>query len=308
MTKFAFVFPGQASQFVGMGKDLYHKCRLVSEFYDQAEGQFDFSLKELSFYGPLKELTKTKVTQPAIFVHSVGLYEELQAKGCVPAAVAGHSLGEYSALVAAGALSFKEGLQLVKVRAEQMQMATEHSTGTMAAIVGLSYEKVKTVLDESQASGICNIANYNSPVQIVISGETSAVQSAMMSLKKAGAKRAIELSVGGAFHSPLMEDARVKLKEALDAAHFTEPQFPIYSNVTGTPTKDPQVIKERLNAQLTSPVLWVNTIENMITDGFEKFIEVGPGKVLQGLIKRISKQVTLQGVSSNEDLKSIECA
>jgi len=307
MAKLAFVFPGQASQFVGMGKDLYHKCNRVPEYYDIAEDQFDFSLKDVSFYGPLNELTKTKITQPAIFVHSVGLYAELKAKGCLPEAVAGHSLGEYSALVAAGALSFKEGLQLVKIRAEQMQMATEHNAGTMAAIVGLSYEKVKNVLDESSTSGICNIANYNSPVQIVISGETPAVQSAMMALKKAGAKRAIELSVGGAFHSPLMEDARLKLMEALDAAHIKEPQFPIYSNVTGTPTRDPHEIKERLNAQLTAPVLWVNTIENMITDGFEQFVEVGPGKVLQGLIKRISQKVTLQGVSSNEDLKAFQC-
>ena len=306
MGKTAFVFPGQASQFVGMGLDFYNRSTIAIKFYDYAEGLFDFPLKECSFYGPLKNLTETKVTQPAIFVHSLIVFEELKAKGCIPDMVAGHSLGEYSALAAAETLSFEDGLEMVKIRSEQMQIASQNHDGTMAAIVGLSYEKVKEVLNTSGFSGVCEIANYNSPTQIVISGEPHAVQPVMLELKNAGAKMAIELSVGGAFHSALMNEAREKLKEALDSTTFNSPKFPIYSNVTGTSTKDPTEIKDRLYQQLTSPVLWMDTIQNMIKDGVDFFLEVGPGKVLQGLIKRTATDVKIQGVSNFEDLENFQ--
>ena len=306
MSKIAFLFPGQASQSVGMGNDIYNNIAESKALYDIAEELFDeFSLINISFNGPLKDLTETKVTQPAIFVNSVSLYKELEKKGYQPDMVAGHSLGEYSALVSAGVLSFEEGLNLVKVRSEEMQSATEDSEGTMAAIIGLTYDKVKAVIENSGISGICQIANYNSPKQIVISGAVSAVQSIMMDLKENGAKRAIELPVGGAFHSPLMESARQKLQEALEKANFQKPRFPIYSNVTGTATTDPKEIKQRLNAQLTEPVLWVNTIENMLNDGVGKFVEVGPGKVLRGLVKRIRREAELEGVSTFEDLEKL---
>ena len=305
MSKTAFLFPGQASQYVGMGNDIYNNIKDSALLYDSAEELFDFSLKNISFNGPLNDLTKTKVTQPAIFVNSVAIFKELEKKGYLPDMAAGHSLGEYSALVSAGVLSFEEGLNLVKIRSEQMQIATESSDGTMAAIIGLTYDKVKSIIEESGISGVCKIANHNSTTQIVISGSVSAVQSMMMELKDNGAKRAIELPVGGAFHSPLMESARVKLQKALDSANFQIAKYPIYSNVTGTATTDPVEIKNRLNAQLTDPVLWVDTIHNMINDGVEKFVEVGPGKVLQGLVKRIDRQIKCEGICTFEDLEKI---
>jgi len=303
MSKTAFLFPGQASQFVGMGQDIYNKCTIAPKYYNLAEEVFDFSLKELSFFGPIKELTQTKVTQPAIFVHSIAMFEELKNKGFQPDMVAGHSLGEYSALVAAETLAFEQGLQLVKLRAEQMQAATENNAGSMAAIVGLNIKKIRKVLEKSEKSGICKIANHNSPNQIVISGETPAVQSAMLELKKAGARLAIELTVGGAFHSPLMEKAKEKLINALNSTQFQIPKYPIYSNVSGTATVNPTEIKLRLCDQLTSPVLWVDTITNMISDGATNFIEVGPNKILQGLVKRIDKKIQIKGVSSFKDLE-----
>jgi len=304
MSKTAFLFPGQASQYVGMGNDIYNKIKNCKELYDIAEGMFDFSLKNISFNGPLADLTQTKVTQPAIFVNSVAIFKELEKKGFTPDVVAGHSLGEYSALVSAGVLSFEEGLELVKVRSEHMQAATEDSEGTMAAIIGLGYDEILAVMQNSGISGVCQIANYNSTQQIVISGSVVAVQNMMMELKNSGAKRAIELPVGGAFHSPLMESARLKLQEALKVANFQAPKYPIYSNVTGTATSDPEEIKSRLIDQLTDPVLWVDTIENMLKDGVEKFIEVGPGKVLQGLVKRIKRDAESEGISTFEDLES----
>jgi len=304
--KTAFVFPGQASQFVGMGLDLYNNKSIAQKYYDIADELFDFSVKDLSFYGPLVDLTQTRVTQPAIFIHSMIVFEELKAQGKLPDMVAGHSLGEYSALVAAGCVDFREGLELVKVRSEQMQIATENNSGTMAAIVGLDYDTIQAVIEKSVIGGVCNIANYNSPNQIVISGDVHTVQSTMLALKEAGAKRVIELSVGGAFHSSLMQSAGEKLKEALDSTTFKPPRYPIYSNVTGTATTDVEEIRDRLYRQLTSPVLWVNTIENMIKDGAGVFVEIGPGKVLQGIIKRINSEVIIKGVSSVEDLENTE--
>lgn len=306
MAKRAFVFPGQASQYVGMGLDFFNTSPVAQKYYRDAEPLFGFSLKEYSFYGPLKELTQTKVTQPAIFIHSLIVMAELKAKGLHPDMVAGHSLGEYTALVAAESISFQEGLQLVKVRSEQMQKATDNSVGTMAAIVGLSYEQIQKTLIKAGFSGICNIANYNSPNQIVISGDVHTVQSVMLELKAAGAKRVIELSVGGAFHSPLMQEAGDRLKEALDATRIQPPRVPIYFNVTGTSTQDPDEIRAHLYHQLTSPVLWVNSIENMIRDGANSFLEVGPGRVLQGLIRRINSDITVAGVSNVEELAKLQ--
>ncbi|MFO8088427.1 MAG: ACP S-malonyltransferase [Desulfatiglandaceae bacterium] len=307
MSKKAFVFPGQASQYVGMGENLYENSNQAKKLYDFAEGLFPhFSIKNLSFKGPLKELTETKVTQPAIFLNSYALYKEIE-NGCKPDGVAGHSLGEYTALAAAGALSFEEALKLVKIRSQQMQLATENSDGTMAAIIGLEFDKVQEGLKDLESYGICVLANHNSHKQIVISGETPAVQKAMLKMKDIGALRAIELSVGGAFHSPLMESAREQLKEALDNIDLKEPNFPIYSNVTGTPTRDPDKIREHLDQQLTSSVLWVDTIENMVNDGIEKFIEIGPGKVLQGLIRRINKDLEREGISEYKDLEKFSC-
>jgi len=302
--KTAFVFPGQASQYVGMGADLYNTKPIAKKYYDIADELFDFSLKDLSFYGPLLDLTQTRVTQPAIFIHSMIVFEELKALGKLPDMVAGHSLGEYSALVAAGVVDFKTGLELVKVRSEQMQIATENNSGTMAAIVGLDYDDIQTVIEKSVIGGVCNIANYNSSNQIVISGDVQTVHSTMLALKEAGAKRVIELSVGGAFHSSLMKSAGEKLKKALDSTSFKPPQYPGYSNVTGTATTDIKEIRERLYQQLTSPVLWLNSVENMIKDGAGIFVEVGPGKVLQGIIKRINSDVTITGVASAEDLEN----
>lgn len=302
--KTAFVFPGQASQYVGMGADLYNSKPIAKKYYDIADESFDFSIKNLSFYGPLLDLTQTRVTQPAIFIHSMIVFEELKAMGKLPDMVAGHSLGEYSALVAAGVVDFKTGLDLVKIRSEQMQIATENNSGTMAAIVGLDYDDIQAVIDKSVIGGVCNIANYNSSNQIVISGDVQTVHSTMLALKEAGAKRVIELSVGGAFHSSLMKSAGEKLKKALHCITFKPPQFPIYSNVTGTATTDIKEIRERLYWQLTSPVLWLNSIENMIKDGAGIFVEVGPGKVLQGIIKRINSEVTITGVASAEDLEN----
>jgi len=308
MSKKAFVFPGQASQYVGMGEGLYENSSQAKELYDFAENLFpDFSIKDLSFKGPLKKLTETKVTQPAILVNSYILYKEIEKK-CKPDGVAGHSLGEYTALAAAEALSFEDALKLVKIRSEEMQEATEHSEGTMAAIIGLEYDQVQEGLEGLDSYGVCVLANYNSHKQIVISGETPAVQKAMLKMKDLGALRAIELSVGGAFHSPLMASARKNLKEALDNTNLTEPKYPIYSNVTGTATKDPDEIRERLDQQLTSSVLWVDTIENMIGDGIERFIEIGPGKVLQGLIRRINKDVEKEGISEYKDLEKFSCS
>jgi len=302
--KTAFVFPGQASQYVGMGADLYNTKPIAKKYYDIADELFDFSLKDLSFYGPLLDLTQTRVTQPAIFIHSMIVFEELKTLGKLPDMVAGHSLGEYSALVAAGVVDFKTGLELVKVRSEQMQIATENNSGTMAAIVGLDYDDIQTVIEKSVIGGVCNIANYNSSNQIVISGDVQTVHSTMLALKEAGAKRVIELSVGGAFHSSLMKSAGEKLKKALDSTSFKPPQYPVYSNVTGTATTDIKEIRERLYQQLTSPVLWLNSVENMIKDGAGIFVEVGPGKVLQGIIKRINSDVTITGVASAEDLEN----
>lgn len=303
MAKVAFIFPGQASQIAGMGRDFYEESEIARQYYDLAESHFDFSLKKISFEGTLAELTQTRVTQPAIFVLSCVIFAELKARGYRADMMAGHSSGEYSALVASESLTFEDGLELVKSRAEQMQIASEKYPGTMAAIIGLEYEQIAKVIEESGFPGVCQIANCNSPMQIVISGDIYKVQAVMADLKKAGAKMAVELSVGGAFHSALMQPASEALGKVLARTEIKTPDCPIYSNVTGKATRDRQEIRENLLRQLTSPVLWTDTVRNMIADGADTFVEVGPGKVLQGLVKRTVADVRIIGVGTVNELE-----
>ncbi len=285
----AFVFPGQGAQFVGMGKDLYEQSTLAKEYFEKANEILGFRITDLMFEGTPEDLRQTKVTQPAVFLHSVisafVLGEEFN-----PDMVAGHSLGEFSALVAARALTFEDGLTLVSKRAVAMQKACELEESTMAAIIGLDDEIVEEVCD-SIKDMIVVPANYNCPGQIVISGTLQGVDMACEMLKERGAKRALKLSVGGAFHSPLMEPARLELSEAISQTTFSIPICPVYQNVNAYPQTDPDNIKQNLIAQLTAPVRWTQTIKNMITDGADEFIELGPGDVLKGLIKKINPNV-----------------
>ncbi|MTK53639.1 ACP S-malonyltransferase [Paludibacter sp.] len=286
--KKAYVFPGQGAQFVGMGKDLYDNNPLAKELFEKANEILGFRITDLMFAGTDEDLRQTKVTQPAIFLHSVILAKTLGAE-FAPEMTAGHSLGEFSALVAAGALSFEDGLKLVSARAQAMQKACEKQPSTMAAVLGLEDAKVEELC--ASVEGIVVPANYNCPGQLVISGEIEAIQKACEVAKAAGAKRALVLSVGGAFHSPLMEPARVELEEAIARTQFSTPVCPVYQNVNAQPQTDPEVIKQNLIAQLTSPVRWTQTVQNMIADGATWFRELGPGTVLQGLVKKINKEV-----------------
>ena len=283
--KTAYVFPGQGAQFSGMGKDLYQNSARARELMDKANEILGFRITDIMFEGSDEDLRATKVTQPAVFLHSV--CAAAAAEG-LPAAdmVGGHSLGEFSALVACGAVAFEDALRLVAVRAEEMQKCCEVKPGIMAAIIGLPDSKVEEVCNS--VDGLVIPANYNSDGQVVISGEKEAVEKACELLKAAGAKRALPLSVSGAFHSPLMEPARIKLAEAIEKTEVKAPTCPIYQNVTALPETDPAKIKENLLKQLTSPVRWTQTVKNMIADGAVNFKEFGPGAVLQGLIKRIA--------------------
>jgi len=282
----AYVFPGQGAQFVGMGKDLYESSTLAREMFEQANGILGFRITDLMFQGTDEDLRQTNVTQPAIFLHSVILAATLGDE-FRPDMVAGHSLGEFSALVANKTLTFEDGLKLVSARARAMQMACEKEPSTMAAIIGLDDEKVREIC--SSIDEIVVPANYNSPGQLVISGSIKGVDIACERIKAAGARRALPLKVGGAFHSPLMEPARVELSLAIHNTWFNPPVCPVYQNATAKRVHDPQVIKENLIAQLTAPVLWTQLVQQMIADGADTFIEVGPGSVLQGLIAKIGK-------------------
>ena len=290
----AFVFPGQGAQFVGMGKDLYENNPVAKEMFDKANEILGFNITDLMFNGTDEDLRQTKVTQPAIFLHSVILAKTM-GDDFNPDMVAGHSLGEFSALVAAGALSFEDGLRLVSARAQAMQKACEKTPWTMAAVLALPGAKVEE-LCASVTEGVVVPANYNCPGQIVISGSIEGVDAACAKMLEAGAKRALKLKVGGAFHSPLMEPARAELADAIAHTDFHAPKCPVYQNVNAEPQTDPETIKKNLIAQLTAPVRWTQTVQNMIAAGADTFVEVGPGAVLQGLVKKISSEVATSGI------------
>ena len=289
----AYIFPGQGSQFPGMGKALYERSAEAREMMDRANEILGFPITDIMFGEDAEALKATRVTQPAIFLHSVVLAccSGLEA----PAMVAGHSLGEFSALAAAGAMDFEDALRLVAVRASAMQKCCEQVPGTMAAVIKLPTETIEEIC--ASCSGIVVPANYNSDGQIVISGEAEAIAEACAKMKEAGAKRALPLPVSGAFHSPLMEPARLELAEAIDKTPFREPVCPVYQNVTALPSTDPEVIKDNLLRQLTSPVRWTQTVQNMVADGADSFLEIGPGTVLQGLVKRIAPEVEINGIA-----------
>ena len=287
-----FVYPGQSAQFVGMGKSMYDENKRAKELFEQANDILGFRITDIMFSGTDDELKQTKVTQPAVFLHSV-ILSKIWGRLFTPGMVAGHSLGEFSALTAADALSFEDGLALVSKRAYAMQKACELRPSTMAAIIGLPDETVENVCNEIKDE-IIVCANYNCPGQIVISGTEAGIDKACEMLTDAGAKRALKLKVGGAFHSPLMEPARAELANAINATKFSIPICPIYQNYTALPSTDASKIKENLIAQLTAPVKWTQTIRNMIADGADHFVEHGPGKVLQGLILKIDNSVTAE--------------
>lgn len=286
--KKAYIFPGQGSQFVGMGKDLYESSPLAKSLFDEANHILGFAITDIMFAGDEESLKQTRVTQPAIFLHSV-IQRQVLDEAFTPDMVAGHSLGEFSALVAGGVLTFEQGLRLVAKRAEAMQKACELQRGTMAAILGLDDAVVEQICKDTE--GVVTPANYNCPGQLVISGAYEAVERACETLKAAGAKRALLLPVGGAFHSALMKPAEEELAKAIGEITFQKPLCPIYQNVTTTAMTDPETIKKNLIAQLTAPVKWTQSVQQMIQDGATTFIELAPGKVLQGLVKKINKEV-----------------
>lgn len=291
--KHAYVFPGQGSQAVGMGKDIYDNVPVAKELFEKANEILGFRITDIMFNGTPEELKQTKVTQPAVFLHSVILAKAL---GVNPDAVAGHSLGEFSALVVAGALSFEDGLKLVSKRAMAMQQCCEEQPGSMAAVLGLDDKTIEEVC--ASVEGVVVAANYNCPGQLVISGADAAVDEACEKLKAAGARRALRLPVGGAFHSPLMEPARKELEAAIAEAEFKTPSCPVYQNVDAQPYTNAETIKKNLIAQLTAPVRWTQIVEKMIADGVTEFTELGPGNVLQGLVSKVSREVAAESKST----------
>lgn len=291
----AYIFPGQGAQYSGMGLDLYNNSSLAKDLFEKANSILEFDITEIMFSGSPEDLKQTKVTQPAIFLHSVILAKTL-GSNFKPDMVAGHSLGEFSALVANNSLSFEDGLKLVSARAQAMQKACDNNPGTMAAVLALENSVVENICEETK--GVVVAANYNCPGQLVISGEIKAIDLACEKLKEQGARRALVLPVGGAFHSPLMEEAKQELENAINTATFNKPICPIYQNVTSFAVSDQMKIKENLIAQLTSPVKWTQSIQKMAADGATNFIELGPGKVLQGLTRKINSNVEASSLSS----------
>lgn len=305
MERLAFIFPGQGSQFIGMAEDFYHTYDSIKERYQQASDILEFDLAKLAFNGPEEELAQTDNTQPAIFVHSYVVCELLKDKGITPGMAAGHSLGEYSALAAAGVFSFEQGLKLVKMRGRLMADAGQTVKGAMAAIIGLDYQTVHNICQKASHTALVDLANFNSPDQIVISGTVDGVDMAIEMAKEEGAKRALKLNVSGAFHSPLMKPVIENFIKELEAVEFHKPEIPIFTNVTGQATVDPVEIKIFLEKQLLSPVLWTETIKHMLQGGADVFVEVGPGRVLSGLLRKIDRQINTMSVGTVEQLEKI---